>query len=273
MDKYLEDFEELKSQYKIENQIIPDEKFEFLESLYHGRESKKLIEELTCLICLKIVDNPVRCGKCYKLFCESCIENVIANYINCCPNCRCFPFNKLENDLFLKNLLDKSEFICPLGCGKIIKKCEQVMHKKECTFIEKFYQCSICKTDVGKDVRDLHKSKCPILKTKCLGCDEPLNKLDYKDHFNYCQNRIIYCDNLKIYYSRKYDCSYKVEFKDLLSIFHSFYQRIKKLSKHFFNNMFTFLYLISMINFQKIFIKRNLNDLIIKTKINFLRKN
>jgi len=106
--------ENLKNQFKIEEQL--NFNFEFKVNLDNGLE-KKIVEKLTCLNCFKIVNNPVKCGNCSKLFCESCINNKIENK-DCCPNCSCSPFKKEKIETFIKFLLDESEFICPLGCGK-----------------------------------------------------------------------------------------------------------------------------------------------------------
>lgn len=114
IDKCYEEMENLKHQFKIEDQL--NFNFEFKVNLENGLE-KKIVEKLTCLICLKIVNNPLKCGNCSKLFCDICINNLIKNE-DSCPNCSCSPFKIEKIDTFIKYLLDESEFICPLGCGK-----------------------------------------------------------------------------------------------------------------------------------------------------------
>jgi len=111
--------DKLKDIYKIDQHIIHEENYEFTENLYNGTE-RRIIEIFNCLICLKIVNNPAKCGQCSKFFCGSFIEDAILNK-NRCPNCLCSPFNKDKIDILFKNLLNDSIFTCPMNCGKVIR--------------------------------------------------------------------------------------------------------------------------------------------------------
>jgi len=223
--------ERLKHQFKIEEYIVPNENYELTENLYHGTE-RRIIENFYCLICLSIVNDPVKCSDCSKFYCRICIEYAILNK-NRCPNCLNSPFNKDKIDLFIMNLLNESEFICPLNCGKIIRHCQQDLHKKQCPLMIRFFRCNLCKIDVGEDNEFVHKEKCEFLKTRCAGCNQEVNKMDFQIHLKDCQKQLNYCDRLKIYYEKKNDEAYKEEFIKLLSNFDSFYQNIKQITKFY----------------------------------------
>lgn len=75
-----------------------------------------------------------------------------------------------------------------MGCGKIISYCEQEQHKKECTYMEGYFRCNLCKIKVFKIDKDAHRKKCEFLKTRCLLCDEAINIIDCEDHLKNSRN-------------------------------------------------------------------------------------
>lgn len=221
----------LKNSFKIDLEIIPNNNYKLSENLYNGLE-KRIVENFICLICLKVVKNSVKCEQCCKFYCGKCIENYISKKKNC-PNCLCSPFKIGQMDLLMMNILNNSEFICPLGCGKIFRYCDQDLHKKECQFIERFYKCSLCKIDIGEENEITHRQKCANLKIKSLCCNQILNKFDYENHLDICQEHMKFCDKLNIYYANKYEDAFKNGFKEILTEYDSFYQKIKHIGKLF----------------------------------------
>jgi len=219
----------LKDQYKIDEYIILKSNFQFSEDLYHGKKTE-IVENFNCLICLIIVDNPVKCGNCSKLYCETCIENSLIKNIDRCPHCLSSPFNKDHIDLLRKEILDETQFRCPLECGQVIRYSEKEKHKKECKNIQRFNKCSLCNFEVGQNNKDVHQKDCSLLKSSCVSCDESLIILDYENHLKTCKNQMKICEELNIFYSFKYEEAYKQEFKELLSTFENFYKWIKMIS-------------------------------------------
>jgi len=230
LNKSLEEMKKLKDKYQIEEFLSLKSKFELTDDLYHGTETR-IVEKFNCLICSKIVESPVKCGDCSKLYCENCIEGVIQKNINRCPYCMKSPFKKDKIDYFVKDLINESEFRCPLKCGKIIRYCEQDKHKKECPLVEFIYKCNLCKNEVAKNNKDFHQRKCASMNFRCALCDEALNILDYQDHLKVCEKQFEFSDLLKIYYTYKYEDAYKCEFNYLLSKYVKFSENIKNLGK------------------------------------------
>jgi len=186
------------------------------------------------LICREIIDSPVKCSNCSKLYCKICIEDEILKNNNQCPNCTSSPFNTDKIDLLLQDILDDFQFKCPIICGKVIRYSDKEKHKKECVRIKKLYECNLCKNELIEYNESIHKRECISLKTRCNPCNQDLNILEFSDHLQTCKNDIKFCERTNIYYSKNYEEAYKQEFKDLLSNFNSLYLGIKKLSKTFY---------------------------------------
>jgi len=226
-----EEIKSLKNLYKIEPQIVPSLNYVLNENLYNGMDSN-IIENFNCIICSYIIRNPVECKKCSKLFCGNCIEKAIENN-NRCPNCLFSPFKKIKFNLLLKNLLEESEFKCPLFCGKVIKYSQQDLHKNECSNIKFIYKCTLCKIDVNSDKEEIHKFKCPLLSYKCVYCEQVTNKIDYFNHLMICQNQTKYCEQLQLYYPSRFEEAYLNEFKKTIMKYYLLYKNIKDISNIF----------------------------------------
>jgi len=225
----LKEIEEISIQYNINKVIYQEQVFELTENLCHGTENR-IVEKFSCLICLNIVNDPVKCGQCSRFYCLKCIEENIL-YKDQCPNCLSSPFKKDKIDIFIKDLLYESEFKCPMNCGKIIKYCQQEIHKKECLILKKMNQCSLCKINLQDENLNIHKQKCVFLKTNCFYCNEDLNKLDYKIHLVNCPKQLKLCNIARIYFPIKYDEAYEDVFKYLITNYHSYHQKLKNLSQ------------------------------------------
>ena len=80
---------------KKENQIISSQTKKLFQ--------KSVNNELTCCICLDILDNPVMCSNCLNNFCDKCIKKWEDDYNFYCPfKCK---FPKYYSNLSLKNLI------------------------------------------------------------------------------------------------------------------------------------------------------------------------
>lgn len=105
----MDETKKLKDKFKIDFFLKPTSKFELSDNLYNGKE-RIIFEIFNCLICLKIVEKPIKCGDCSKLFCEKCIEDSLKNNIDRCTNCMSSPFKKDKIDLFVNSLLIEKNF-------------------------------------------------------------------------------------------------------------------------------------------------------------------
>ena len=64
---------------------------------------QSLVNELTCSICLDILDNPVMCSNCHNNFCDKCIQKWKDDYNFYCPfKCE---YPKYYTNLALKNVI------------------------------------------------------------------------------------------------------------------------------------------------------------------------
>ena len=80
---------------KKENQIISSQTKKLFQ--------KSVNNELTCCICLDILDNPVMCSNCLNNFCDKCIKKWEDDYNFYCPfKCK---FPKYYSNLKIKLIL------------------------------------------------------------------------------------------------------------------------------------------------------------------------
>ncbi len=178
-----------------------DKQIILTEDLFIG--DPKIIKKYKCLLCSNIVKEPLQCGECENLFCEKCISNHLENY-NSCPNCKDEPFKQIKLSKFIKLQLEELEFNCPFDCGEKLGYYELENHRIACVNLENFYKCNLCQTFLNheEDMEEKHKLDCENLKVKCDICFQELNKFDYKEHLNNCENYCYFCTNCKINYNR-----------------------------------------------------------------------
>ena len=76
----------------VEDQFYLD-KLESVENVIHGAVNKidpdqipekRLDKYFECMLCLMVVDRPVQCIHCSKLFCKDCMDDSLTRKSECC---------------------------------------------------------------------------------------------------------------------------------------------------------------------------------------------
>ena len=91
--------------------ILPalDEKLIINQSYY-----EQLKDQLTCIICCCLLNDPLMCSGCDNLFCKTCIKKWKSKNENCPMRCR--NFNTVEVHRAMKKTLDGLKLKCKYGC-------------------------------------------------------------------------------------------------------------------------------------------------------------
>ena len=137
-------------------------------------------DELLCIICTEVLEDPLECSYCQTNFCSSCI-NMWQKKNNLCPN-RCEL--KLQNShKFLRSVLDNLIISCSnkaLGC---LVECKLEYIKKhesqECEYRKIKCKNDGCEEYISFCHQDLHNETCEMRRISCQDCKDefPLFKL------------------------------------------------------------------------------------------------
>jgi hypothetical protein len=205
--------------------------------------------DLSCLICLGIVNDPRQCKICNQIFCEVCIEKTVTNY-GCPSKCKNYHLQKLN--LTTIKILNKLQFNCGNNCGDILtyekyldhitiecilarvgcKWCGILItkdmikeHLESCESIELI--CPLCKMGIKKTNFENHHFSCPKNKIKCNKCKKQIILKVFSTHFKKCLGRFKHRSkkNLLVKDKRK-----KKIFKDFSSLLN--YRNIDKIKLH-----------------------------------------
>ncbi len=163
---------------------------ELLPSIEYSIDKKAFIDELTCPICLDIVDNPLLCNTCECMICEKCFNQMETQ--NICPCCNSFfIIKKIQRQII--NLLNNTQFCCP-ECNIILKYSEFNDHSKICFC--KIYKCLTegCNFTVTLNLMKEHINICGLSLVECNYCNQKIRKIFYKEHNENCGNQLIPCN-------------------------------------------------------------------------------
>ena len=176
---------------------------------YYNRDNiinKKNILDLTCPICLNILDNPKSCSekKNSHSFCKQCIDQSLKNK-KICPLCKSdFEY---KNNTLIEKLLFEQVFKCPFaiyGCKDIINYKNYFSHINECKFKKIFYECQVekynyvdkqfyrCYFKGNQNQIYNHFKSCGLTSYKCVFCNKIIFSLNFREHtLNECKIRFI----------------------------------------------------------------------------------
>ena len=175
------------------------ENFEIIKIIYEGIDPDLLIGDfsqltstLTCMICINLVNQPICCSKCSKMFCKKCIDAYIKFNKNC--PLRCENFFPKEIDLYFKNIINSIKVKCPLhtkGCKITLFPKEFNHHLENCKYLS--IKCNICsEMDINKNCI-IHYENCKELIIVCNLCKLEIKRKDEEKHKTLCKNRVIKC--------------------------------------------------------------------------------
>lgn len=125
-DKCTRQPEEIKIKFTKEN------KFEINNFILHN-----INEDLRCIVCKLLFDNPITCYKCNTSFCTQCITKQLELHSKC-PKC----YQLIFIDLMKPDLAHEKEYNSPFKCPH--KDCHEVFllkdlnrHLENCLFVRK----------------------------------------------------------------------------------------------------------------------------------------
>jgi hypothetical protein len=126
-------------------------------------------DDLKCMICLDVLEDPQECQTCQTSFCSSCIQSW-SKKKNSCPNTCELKLQRSHK--FLRSELDKLQITCIFkdeGCLEVIRLESIEAHEKTCDF-----SLTSCLNDCGfKDIRrniKNHEDICDYRQVKCVDC-------------------------------------------------------------------------------------------------------
>ena len=140
-----------------------------------------LVDYILCSECKFIFSDPKECSACKMTYCSSCIGTEItkSKYLKLkCPKLCPNPSFNVPN--FVINLLNKLEFNCLRGCGKLISYDDYLRHSNSCsgkTFLE---NCPTCDSKVEKSKIRLIKdnsNEIKVLKEKEISQNKKIEQL------------------------------------------------------------------------------------------------
>jgi len=151
---------------------------------------EKIYENLICIVCLDLSDNPNACEKCEKICCKECIKKID----DTCPFCRYKPYSTRALSLIEKSILNSLKLNCPYECGEIIYYERYHYHLNTCRNKLKTFNCNNCKEIFElqsypyTDIVNTHLSKC---EKKCIYCSLKIPLIDFVRHEYECLEKIL----------------------------------------------------------------------------------
>ncbi len=153
-------------------------------------------EELTCSICLNLLNDPISCQSCDNMFCSNCIK--IWNKVSStCPNMCIFKPKPILHSI--ANLLGKIKMKClyyKKGCLSIVNYKEMQSHLEQCEF--SIWKCECGLSCFKKEYFDHLKNNCNKVRklSFCKFCRE--NTTNNKQHYFTCKERSDVCKFCKM---------------------------------------------------------------------------
>ena len=140
----------------------PETDFEGLD-IARVTNSDKLIPELICYLCSKVLIQPISCQECEINFCRSCHENWFLRRNDDDPTCPngCISATKWPYSFVFTML------------SKLILKCKNEVNG--------------CQVKLVYNLMNLHESKCSYGIGKCNGCKQIFLKKDIDEHETKCE--------------------------------------------------------------------------------------
>ena len=102
-------------------------------------------EKYTCLICKKILLNPIMCSQCEKLFCKDCIFDYVMRENKCISNCLNFEL-VIPNKTYMESF--QTFKVKCRSCNQSIPLMDYYQHNKKCQTNNKIVKCWNCNKEV-----------------------------------------------------------------------------------------------------------------------------
>ena len=156
---------------------------------------KKLIEHLTCSVCLRLFENP-KYLSCYHSFCKGCLEKMQLQSVITCPVCRketTVPITgvqKLDDNFFVTSLVD--DLILQTG---VDLKCEKCNENPAITFCADcaMFLCHDCGQQHHQSINKSQNHKIVML-TESGGAKTHENKSQTMKCTDHDEELLFYCE-------------------------------------------------------------------------------
>ena len=145
-------------------------------------------DDFECLICKNVVQNPVSCFECDRLFCKLCLTQWRERR-SCCPHCRSQTAEVGRVSRILVKQLNKVKFRCS-DCEQVFTVDDCDKHGENCNRKVRL-QCTACNTHVFRcNLQDLKKTVKTHLQIDCVRrvglqcyeCKKVLKRSQLKNH-------------------------------------------------------------------------------------------
>jgi len=97
----------------------------------------KILDELSCQICLQYFSNPMTCP-CGHTFCRACIERALQRKLECPLDRQYVAPDQLRENYIVRNIVERVQFACKnakLGCPWKGSAQQWEVHESMCGFI------------------------------------------------------------------------------------------------------------------------------------------
>ena len=231
IDLEIKEINQITNNYQIVENKILNQPFNLINNLFLQVHDD--INEFVCTFCTYIVEKPIQCQTCEKIYCNDCIDKYNQQKKNECPQCTDTPFKKGKISGILGNMLGKLELKCPLDCGEIIRYSNIESHKASCIKIKVIHKCNLCNTELEnqENLKEFHKLTCKMLKSSCVYCGDDILKFNYEAHLEKCPKKSIYCNECKLnipsYFQEAHKNFFCLEIKKLLTDLSHLLRRLK----------------------------------------------
>lgn len=133
-----DDLSELSTLQEIRLNFLPSKENLSAQTVLRGDKKIQpefnIPQELLCYLCLKLIEEPVKCYKCNTRFCKKCLTEVV-NIKQKCPKCFCLISDNLIQPVDLTKEYEKKIIQCPYpGCKEDFNLLVVKEHMKKCVF-------------------------------------------------------------------------------------------------------------------------------------------
>jgi hypothetical protein len=177
---------------------------------------KSMIHDISCMICMNVVFNPISCKTCQVMFCTLCINEWRKRNPKCPSDCS---YVEAPLATLSKKLLAKIKLKClnhTKGCKDEIFYEDYSSHiNNKCDFVH--YKCNAngCSFQANNKMITMHIKVCDYFDENCPYCFKQVVRKNLSEHIKICEFRTyecIYCSDLftsSLLEKHKLECDHK----------------------------------------------------------------
>ena len=153
-------------------------------------------DDVTCPLCLDIVEEPHQFTCCGHHVCKKCGDKIKQQVTTPhCPLCRHDECTMLPDKYFERNVLNKLPIWCTEGCGQEVELGQLKNHLPQCPCVKE--DCPYgCGQQYQRQYIEEHKEKCPKRPFICDYCKyQSTYEVIVNEHYPVCDKYPIICPN------------------------------------------------------------------------------